>query len=125
MKIPETKESAADACLPEIVDFNVHSLFAGLAFALKPELDLRQVELRFDCESGFDSDLRGNCQRLGETLANLVKGTFHFKEYGNILFSMRSETLSRDQVLLQFEISPETGVGPRFRFYAGLPKKCA
>lgn len=113
MEIQETKD---------VVDFEISRMLVGLSHSLERPLAASKSSLTFEFGPDLETLLRGNCQRLGETLKNLVKGAISHPDYGNILMVINTEPLSLDRVLLKFEIMPLHRQGPTFRFYAGLPR---
>lgn len=113
MEIQDTKD---------VINFELPRLLVGLAHALETPLRVSETKLTFEFGPELETVLRGNCQRLGETLTNLVKGAIAHPDYGDILMAVHSEPLGFDRVLLRFEITPVNQEGPTFRFYAGLPR---
>lgn len=106
----------------DVVDFEISRMLVGLSHSLERPLAASKSSLIFEFGPEIETILRGNCQRLGETLKNLVKGAIAYPDYGNVLMVIHTEQLGTDRVLLKFEIRSFHRHGPTFRFYAGLPR---
>lgn len=104
-----------------VVDFELPRFLLGLAHVVERPLAAANARLVFEFGPELEVRLRGNCQRLGETLKNLILGALGHPDYGDILMVIHTEALGQGRTLLQFEIRSVRYQGPTFRFYAGLP----
>ncbi|MCP5420048.1 MAG: response regulator [Gammaproteobacteria bacterium] len=70
----------------------------------------KELELRFREEDSVPRYLRGDANRLGQILLNLVGNAIKFTEYGRIDLHIRVAADRTDQVMLEFSVK-DTGIG--------------
>ncbi len=96
-----------------VTNFSLATLLDDLEMMFRPRARQKQLQLRFDCESGLPAFIRTDENKLRQVLINLLGNAVKFTETGFIRCHVKSVTVAAETantVKLQFEIR-DTGAG--------------
>lgn len=94
----------------EIVPFDLHAVLDRTRSVLGFLAVKKDIELRFHEEESLPRYLRGDSNRLGQVLLNLVGNAIKFTEQGGIDVRIRALKDDEEQVILEFSVK-DTGIG--------------
>ncbi|MBF0551034.1 MAG: response regulator [Deltaproteobacteria bacterium] len=98
----------------ESADFNLaECLDAAIKTNASPAY-VKKLELRGDIQAGVPVFLKGDSNRLGQIIINLVGNAVKFTDQGSVVITVTSESQTAEEVLLHFAVT-DTGIG--------IPKK--
>ena len=92
-------------------DFNLEQTVQGIEALLRPEAQAKRIGLEITLAPELAAlPLRGDAQRLGQVLVNLVGNAIKFTRSGSVTVSAERLQDEGDEVMLRFEVE-DTGVG--------------
>jgi signal transduction histidine kinase/CheY-like chemotaxis protein len=92
-------------------DFSLDQTLQNVEALVRVQADAKRVKLVVSLAAELHAvALRGDAQRLGQVLVNLVGNAVKFTEAGVVTVSVRVVEHASDQVVLRFEVA-DTGVG--------------
>jgi PAS domain S-box-containing protein len=94
----------------ECEPFNLRECIASAREMLAPRAAEKGLALRWDCEGGIPTHVRGDVTRLRQILVNLLSNAVKFTERGEVRLSLGAETASAGAVTLRFSVR-DTGIG--------------
>ncbi len=94
----------------ETIDFRLEDVMDNLANLVGLKAEEKEIELLFDIANDVPMALTGDPLRLGQILINLGNNAVKFTEAGEIVVSVRVESLQEDAATLHFAVR-DSGIG--------------
>ena len=92
-------------------DFTLAEVVDKLRARMGPKAAAKGLDLRMDVPRDLGRDrLRGDPERLGQILLNLVDNAIKFTAAGQVILSVKLASAGADEVRLRFEVA-DTGIG--------------
>jgi polar amino acid transport system substrate-binding protein len=94
----------------ERVDFQLEDVFDNLASLVGLKAEEQGLELLFDLPVDIPTALKGDPLRLGQVLSNLGNNAVKFTERGEVIFKVRVQDQTENEVWLRFSVR-DSGIG--------------
>jgi len=94
----------------ENVSFNIEEMLKDVIDMLKIRAGEKELGLFYEVSRNVPFRLRGDCERLGRILINLVSNAVKFTEKGEVMVSVRLEKDRDTHAMIRFSVT-DTGIG--------------
>ena len=91
-------------------DFVLHECVLSVVESLSVHACSKDLELIFDIDPDVDKIVRGDPERLGQVLTNLLNNAIKFTHAGRVHLHVGLGSRGDDRIVLHFEVS-DTGIG--------------
>ncbi len=94
----------------EKIDFNLNKLIKNIIAILKPQSDIKGLELTWEIDESLPENLQGDPVRLRQIIINLMGNAIKFTHKGEVSLNIFNQEEYGENILIRFEIS-DTGIG--------------
>ncbi|MBU3916547.1 response regulator [bacterium] len=94
----------------EIVDFDLRKTVDQVIQLFSGSAEIKGVELVYEIKDDVPTTLKGDHNRVGQVLSNIIANALKFTEKGSIVLVVSALEKKKGNITLRFEIS-DTGIG--------------